>query len=108
MNLQLVYQYISSLSKNENMFYEKTKKKQKAKKRKSFQQQESKHGPPTCKVNALSIAPQQLILKTPIKLSSFNTFAHEILLLDAVWSWQSFIYGELKDIFRENKRDFDS
>ena len=85
MNLQLVYKYISSLSKNENMFYEKTKKNQKGqKKKKRFQQQEPKHRPPTCKVNALSIAPQQLILKTPIKLISFNTFAHEILLLDAV------------------------
>ena len=62
----------------------KQKKNKRPKKEKSFQQQESKHGPPTCKVNALSIAPQQLILKTPVKLISFNTFAHEILLHDAV------------------------
>ena len=34
MNLQLVYRYILSLSKNESMFYEKYKKKQKDQKKK--------------------------------------------------------------------------
>ena len=38
------------------MFYEKTKKKTKGpKKEKSFQQGESKSGPPTCKVNAFNL-----------------------------------------------------
>ena len=34
MNLQLVYRYILSLSKNEHIFYEKTKKKPKGQKKK--------------------------------------------------------------------------
>ena len=34
--------------------------------------------------------------------------AHKILPEDAVWSWQSFIYEELKDTFEENKHGFDS
>ena len=68
MNLQLVYRYILSLSKNENMFYEKNKtkqkpppppkksKRQKEKKRKeSFHRRESNPGPSTYKVNALSM-----------------------------------------------------
>ena len=37
----------------------------------------------------------------------FNFFAHEILPVDAVWSWQSFIYEELKDVVDENKQGFD-
>ena len=37
----LVYQYILSLSKNENMFYEKTKKKQKGQKKKKVSNRES-------------------------------------------------------------------
>ena len=45
MNLQLVYRYILSLSKNEHIFYEKTKKKQKGKKKeKNFLQRESNPG----------------------------------------------------------------
>ena len=34
--------------------------------------------------NMLSIVPRQLVLKIPVKLIIFNTFAHEILLVDAV------------------------
>ena len=61
-----------------------------------------------CKVNVLSIAPRQLILVTLVKLIILNTFAHEILPVDAVWSRESFIYEELKDIFEKNKHGFDS
>ena len=80
MNLQLVYRYILSLSKNENGAL---------RKKKSLQRWESNPGPLTCKVNVLSIAPRQLIFITTItfvKLIIFNTFAHEILPVDAVWS----------------------
>ena len=44
----------------------------------------SNPGPLTWKVHALSIAPRQLILKYSVKLITFNTFAHEILSVDAV------------------------
>ena len=47
MNLPLVYRYILSLSKNEHIFYEKTKKKpkgQKKKRKKNFLQRESNPG----------------------------------------------------------------
>ena len=57
MNLQLVYRYILSLSKNENGAL---------RKKKSLQRWES--NPPL------------------VKLIIFNTFAHEILPVDAVWS----------------------
>ena len=77
MNLQLVYRYILSLSKNENVAL---------RKKKSLQRWESNPGPLTCKVNVLSIAPRQLIFVTLVKLIIFNTFAHEILPVDAVWS----------------------
>ena len=77
MNLQLVYRYILSLSKNENGAL---------RKKKSLQQWESNPGPLTCKVNVLSIAPRQLIFITLVKLIIFTTFAHEILPVDAVWS----------------------
>ena len=42
-----------------------------------------------------------------VKLIIFNFFAHEILSVDTVWTWQSFTYEELKDIFKENKHGFD-
>ena len=41
-------------------------------------------GPPIWKVNALSIAPRRLILKSHDKLIIFNSFAHELLPVDAV------------------------
>ena len=45
MNLQLVYRYILSLSKNEHIFYEKKKPKgQKKKRKKNFLQRESNPG----------------------------------------------------------------
>ena len=88
MNLQLVYQYIfeKKLKKNENMFYEKTKTKQKDQKIKSesFQRRESNPGPSTCEVNALSIEPRQLTLSIFVKLIIVNTFPHEILPVEAV------------------------
>ena len=77
MNLQLVYRYILSLSKNENGAL---------RKKKSLQRWESNPRPLTCKVNVLSIAPRQLMFITLVKLIIFNTFAHEILPVDAVWS----------------------
>ena len=65
MNLQLVYRYVLSPSKSENMFYIKTKQnktKQKDQKKGggSFQRRESNPRPPKFKVNTLSIAPGQL------------------------------------------------
>ena len=77
MNLQLVYRYILSLSKNENGALRK-------KKTRSLQRRESNPGPSTCNVSVLFIAPQQLILVTLVKFIIFNTFAHEVLLVNAV------------------------
>ena len=80
------------------MFYEKTTKNKGPPPRPPLKKKfrESNSGSLTWKVNALFIAPQH------------NTVAHEIRPLDAVWSRQSFIYEELKDIFEENKHGFDS
>ena len=67
------------------MFYEKNKTIQNNQKdEKSFSWRESNLGPSTCKVNALSIRPQQLMLNKVVKLIIFNTFAHEILAVDTV------------------------
>ena len=70
------------------MFYKKKnlqqQKDQKKEKKKHFQQHELNPRPPAWKVNMLSIVPRQLVLKIPVKLIIFNTFAHEILLVDAV------------------------
>ena len=53
----------------------------------NFLRRETNPGPPPCAVNTLSIAPRQLILKILVKLIIFNnTFAHEILPVDAVYS----------------------
>ena len=90
MNLQLVHRYISSLSKNENLFYAKKKtnqnkaKGQKKERKERIQRRESNPGPPTCRVDALSIAQRQLTLMTFVKLIIFKSFAHEILPVDAV------------------------
>ena len=40
--------------------------------------------PLTWKVNVLSIVPRLLLLKIPVKLIILNTFAYEILPVDAV------------------------
>ena len=48
------------------------------------------------------------LLKSLDKLIIFNTFARELLPVDAVWSPSSFIYEELTDIFEESKHGFDS
>ena len=69
MNLQLVYRYILSQSKNENAALKTVRVKSRTSE---------------CKVNVLSIAPRQLILITLLKLIIFNTFLHEILPVDAV------------------------
>ena len=87
MNLQLVYRYILSLSKNENMFYEKnTKQNKRTKDKKREKGRESNPGPSTCRVNEFSIAPRQppLSIAFNYKLIVFNSFAHEILPVDAV------------------------
>ena len=91
MNLQLFYRYILSLSKTGNMSQEKKKQQQQQKRTKkrnyNFLRRETNPGPPPCAVNTLSIAPRQLILKILVKLIIFNnTFAHEILPVDAVYS----------------------
>ena len=85
MNLQLVYRYILSLSKNENLFYEK-KNKTKQKDKKSVPRRESNPGLPTYKRDAVSVAPRQLILNIRAydKLIIFNAFADEILPVDTV------------------------
>ena len=66
----------------------KTTKNRRTKKRKNnFLRRETNPGPTPCAANALSIAPRQLILKIHVKLIIFNnTFAHEILPVDAVYS----------------------
>ena len=69
------------------MFYEKKnlqQQKDQKKEKKHCQQRELNPRPPAWKVNMLSIVPRQLVLKIPVKLIIFNTFAHEILLVDAV------------------------
>ena len=88
MNLQLVYRYMLSLSKNENIFTKKQKQKDQNKKGKSFRGQESNPSPPTWKANALSVAPRlhDQIIKASVNLIIFNTFADEILPVDADWS----------------------
>ena len=99
MNVQLVYRYILSLSKNEYMFYEKRKRKNKKQKtkgppksKKGVPRRESNPGPPTCKVNTLPIAPLQPTMKPAgRRCLSF------IL-----------IYQELKDVFEKNKHVSDS
>ena len=37
----------------------------------------------------------------------FKAIAHEILPVDAVWSWWSCIYQESEDIFKETKQGFE-
>ena len=126
MNLQLVYRYILSLSKNKNMFYEKKKQKNgdkltylpirrpywinywctktvhkygvsiqsSTKVRETFRQITQKlwaTRPETFyKLVCYNISFSWLLsvdgLKMLVKLIIFNTFAHEILPVDAVWS----------------------
>ena len=47
--------YFKSVKKWKYVLRKKQKKKQKGQKKKSFQQGESKSGPPTCKVNAFNL-----------------------------------------------------
>ena len=70
--------YFKPVKKIENMFYEKTKKRTKKKRKKSLYRRESNPGLPTWKAYALSIAPRQLILKTLVKLIIYNTFVHAV------------------------------
>ena len=72
--------------KNKNKTPKKNKKKQKKMRNKSVQRRESNSEPPTWIVDALSIAPRQLPSMKVVKLIIFNTFAHEMLPVDAVWS----------------------
>ena len=74
MNLQLVYQYRFNLSKNENMFKKSKTKRDQKKREKSLLLPESKPGPPTCEVNTLSIALQQLMLNKTAKLIILKIF----------------------------------
>ena len=85
MNLQLVYRYILSLSKNENMFYEKNTKQTKGpqnkkKRNECFWRRKSNPGPLTYRMNALSIATQANFEYNSgkiIKLILLKTFAHK-------------------------------
>ena len=72
-------------------------------KRKNFPRRELNPGPLTCNVVTLSIAPLHQLLNLHVKLILFNVFAYEILRVDAVWSWQSCIYQEFKDIRIQGK-----
>ena len=65
MNLQLAYRYILSLSNNEsNVKQNKTTRPRK----KAFQRRKSNPRPLTCKGNAMSIEPRQLMLIIVVKL----------------------------------------
>ena len=66
------------------MFYQKQNKTKGPKRKESFEGQESNPGLLTCKVNALSNVPRQLTLSIFIKIIMLYTFAHEILLVNAV------------------------
>ena len=67
MTLHLVYRYIISRSKNENML-------KKAKRRKKGKRKISSGGSRTRTFNTLSIAPQQLLLNKTAKLIIFKLF----------------------------------
>ena len=86
MNLQLVHRYILSLSKNENMVFEKTKnqKDQKQTEKKFSMARNETRTSVVEGLRPLSIAPGQLTSKTRIKLIIYTTFAHEVLPIDAV------------------------
>ena len=99
--------YFKSVKKWKYVLRKRQNKTKLPKQEKRLLRREANLGPSMSKVNALSIAPRQLMLIGSVKVIMFNIFAHEILPVDAVWSWQSFIYEELKDIFEENKQGFD-
>ena len=86
MNLQLVHRYILSLSKNENMVFEKTKnqKDQKQTEKKFSMARNETRTSVVEGLRPLSIAPGQLTSKTRVKLIIYTTFAHEVLPIDAV------------------------
>ena len=81
MNLQLVYRYILSLSKNESMFYEKykkTKTKTKGPKKKTekyYSRQVLNPRPPTCYLDTLPIAPRKPVANGKCKFIAFKSFA---------------------------------
>ena len=111
MTLQLTYRYYLSLSKNENNYVKKnyvkikkTKVKQpKKRKKKTLAEIKSQT------INVLDRRDVYCATAPNVKeVCIFNVFAHEILPVDdAVWSRQSFIYEEFKDIFEENKQGSD-
>ena len=74
--------YYKSIKKRKYVY--KKQKNATKKREKSLLPQESKPGPPTCEVNVLSIAPQQLMLNKAAKLIIFKIFAHKILPEDTV------------------------
>ena len=49
-----------------------------------IQRRESNPGPPRCRVDALSSEQRELTIVTYVKLIRFESFAHEILPVDAV------------------------
>ena len=56
------------------------------KRKESFQGWEWNPEPLTCEVSVLSNVPRQLTLSIFIKIIMLNTFAHEIVPVNAVWS----------------------
>ena len=90
MNLQLVYLCMFSLSKNENMFYEKKKNKNKNKrttKKKKVSAGESRT-PDFRRVwsTRYLLRHRSKSLKIAVELIIFKTFAHEILPVDTILS----------------------
>ena len=94
MNLQLIYLYYLSLSKNEKLICKKTLEETKKTKAKWPQKKAKKKmfggglnpTPLTCKVITISIVPRHHVLNIFVKLIIFNIFAHEIVQVDAVWT----------------------
>ena len=84
MNLQLTV-YYKSVKKWKYVLKKQSKTKQNDQKK---EKKKSNHGPSTGEVNALPIAPQQLMLNRVAKFILYlKFFAHEILPKDAAWSW---------------------
>ena len=78
MNLQLVYRYILSLSKNENLF---TKKKKSKQDKRTKTKKKTKRGGSSGESRTRDHWRVEYTTTAYVK-----SFAHEILVVDAVWS----------------------
>ena len=83
------------------------KTKQHDQEKKTFQRRKSNPRPLTCKGNAMSIEPRQVVLIIVVKLIIVQSFCpwnsagwRDLKLVEL-------IFEELKDIFEENKQGFD-